>query len=595
MALLLTEPYDPVKQTRWVGDLIQQSNQLRQRQEELAAQERQKQQAMMQAELADTRRAIEIQQRQEYERAADARKEEQNAFLNEPFVDRSGGVPSSATIASSVDPQVAPPSSALIASSASPGFSMEASAAPGIGGGEPLGKVTDYGQKDDAYGDSASLGQGNYAVPTGAWDNPLSPSSLAVSPDIEEKFKAAGIAPRSPVQLKLADGTTVVRTWDDRTMQDADAAKKFGAPLRGRFDFFNPGGASSMRDKAVVGFSPVGGRAGGAAPIDGELPTGGGAAAVSNALLPQESAASPARSIAAELAKQKIPNRFAMPALVSAISRTATDATKPAKGQIQYNADGTFNLGNTLYRYDDKGEAVKVAAEPKPAAGAAPMLGEAWKTADEAVTAAEAAEKKSGNPTTFYQSPKTGLYTLKQVSAKQNDEVKAKAKEQMGLFKTQISDAKNSLNTVNREIAAFEKPDPKNPTGVFSSTTGIFTDPAGKKRFGQANVEAEKSVEATDQLETSYQRYLALKSQAKELQAKMETAQQKRDAFEELADSGVKGETYRKSLEVAEGGAPAPAAGDPNEKVAVLSPEGRPGRIPRSQLAEALKAGYTQP
>lgn len=132
---------------------------------------------------------------------------------------------------------------------------------PATGG--VLGKVTDYGQQDDPFKDSASLGQGKFAKmgPTGAWNNPLSETSLAISPDIEQQFKAAGIKQGDRVRLKLANGQIVERTWDDRTMQDEQATSKFGKPLRGRFDFYSPGGASPMRDAEVVGFEPANGTA----------------------------------------------------------------------------------------------------------------------------------------------------------------------------------------------------------------------------------------------------------------------------------------------------------------------------------------------
>lgn len=90
MSLLLTAPYDPWKQTAWVGDLIRLSAQMR---EERAKRE---QQAEQQA-LADHRRAFEFDRRLEFERArtaaddtrADARLAMERDIFNEdraPFV-----------------------------------------------------------------------------------------------------------------------------------------------------------------------------------------------------------------------------------------------------------------------------------------------------------------------------------------------------------------------------------------------------------------------------------------------------------------------------------------------------------------------------
>ena len=110
------------------------------------------------------------------------------------------------------------------------------------------GKVTSYNFKGDAYSDS------NSRAGIGAWDNKLTETSLAISPDIESKFKAAGIGKGDPVELTLADGSTVIRNWDDRTMQDKQAISKFGKPLTGRFDFHSPGGKQKNDGMAVLSF-----------------------------------------------------------------------------------------------------------------------------------------------------------------------------------------------------------------------------------------------------------------------------------------------------------------------------------------------------
>ena len=111
-----------------------------------------------------------------------------------------------------------------------------------------LGKVTSYNFPNDPYSDTNSRNR------IGAWNNRLDENSLAISPDIERKFKAAGIGKGDAVELTLADGSTVIRSWDDRTMQDAQAIKKFGKPLTGRFDFHSPGGKQKNDGMAVVSF-----------------------------------------------------------------------------------------------------------------------------------------------------------------------------------------------------------------------------------------------------------------------------------------------------------------------------------------------------
>ena len=110
------------------------------------------------------------------------------------------------------------------------------------------GKVTSYNFPGDPYSDSNSRNL------IGAWNNKLDKDSLAISPDIERKFKAAGIGKGDAVELTLADGSTVIRNWDDRTMQDEQATRKFGKPLTGRFDFHSPGGKQKNDGMAVVSF-----------------------------------------------------------------------------------------------------------------------------------------------------------------------------------------------------------------------------------------------------------------------------------------------------------------------------------------------------
>lgn len=115
-----------------------------------------------------------------------------------------------------------------------------------------MGRITSYNYKGDKYGDT------NSKKGIGAWDNKLTKDSLAVSPDIEKQFIAAGIKPMQPVTLTLADGTKITRYWDDRTMQDKQAKRELGQPLRGRFDF-NMNRADSPHEKdsvEVVAFAP---------------------------------------------------------------------------------------------------------------------------------------------------------------------------------------------------------------------------------------------------------------------------------------------------------------------------------------------------
>jgi len=109
-----------------------------------------------------------------------------------------------------------------------------------------IGFVTTYGYPKDTTPDRNSTNG------IGAWDNKLSETSMAVSRDIEAMFRKARIKPLSKLSLVLSDGTTVTRTWDDRT------AKRYkGRPLIGRFDFYYPSRQNPNEGKNVISFAKV--------------------------------------------------------------------------------------------------------------------------------------------------------------------------------------------------------------------------------------------------------------------------------------------------------------------------------------------------
>jgi len=117
---------------------------------------------------------------------------------------------------------------------------------------EPFGKITSYNWKGDPYTDSQSRAMiGSFGK--------LTEEGMAVSPDIEKQFRDQGIKPKDKVLITLADGTTMERRWEDRTMQDKQAIRKFGKPLTGRFDLNFPQGTKPHEKDglAVVGFQKL--------------------------------------------------------------------------------------------------------------------------------------------------------------------------------------------------------------------------------------------------------------------------------------------------------------------------------------------------
>ena len=115
-----------------------------------------------------------------------------------------------------------------------------------------LGKITSYNWKGDPYTDSNSR---NWI---GSWGK-ISEIGMAVSPDVEKQFREAGIKPKDKVKIVLSDGTEMERVWDNRTMQDKQAIRKFGKPLTGRFDLHFPEGTKPHEKDGVnvVGFQRV--------------------------------------------------------------------------------------------------------------------------------------------------------------------------------------------------------------------------------------------------------------------------------------------------------------------------------------------------
>jgi hypothetical protein len=117
---------------------------------------------------------------------------------------------------------------------------------------KPLGKITSYNWQGDPYTDTNSRNLiGSFGK--------ITPEGMAISPDIEKQFKEAGIKPKDRVKIVLSDGTQLERVWEDRTMQDKQAIRKFGKPLTGRFDLHFPEGKSPHEKDgiAVVGFQKL--------------------------------------------------------------------------------------------------------------------------------------------------------------------------------------------------------------------------------------------------------------------------------------------------------------------------------------------------
>lgn len=109
-------------------------------------------------------------------------------------------------------------------------------------GGTTQWRTTTYGQRD---ANETTPDRNSVELRKGAWENGLDSDSFAVSPDVERQFVAQNIKPHDWVELRLANGKTITKRWDDRTSDK----------LTGRIDLFTPNGKNPDADVPVVGFS----------------------------------------------------------------------------------------------------------------------------------------------------------------------------------------------------------------------------------------------------------------------------------------------------------------------------------------------------
>lgn len=128
------------------------------------------------------------------------------------------------------------------------------------------GKVTSYGYSSDPHADSYSaMAVGSFsgaeaeaAAKAGKYHPlKLKKGDMAVSPDVEEQFRADGIEPGDIVRVTMANGKQKTVRWMDRTANDKQAAERGLPPLRGRFDFYSPDGPHPDDGVGVVSFAKV--------------------------------------------------------------------------------------------------------------------------------------------------------------------------------------------------------------------------------------------------------------------------------------------------------------------------------------------------
>lgn len=233
----------------------------------------------------------------------------------------------------------------------------------------------------------------------------LRPDSVALSRDLEAEANARGIHLGQDVDFTLADGTKVLRHWDDRT----------AAGLTGRVDFYTPDNKSPFADAQVINMAPAGpGGVADPAPNspsaqlirnltpqsqgdedddsqtlrpepadpaltlqDFQMPPAVTPAAPNMAQqLTAPQPASPAAQIAALIgpdgaARVNAIRALELKGIVKPGSSGAALQQELAQGRrvegravgqpkIEYLPDGTVRAGTTLYKYNDDGELVRI-------------------------------------------------------------------------------------------------------------------------------------------------------------------------------------------------------------------------------------------
>ena len=104
------------------------------------------------------------------------------------------------------------------------------------------GTITSYGYPNDECYDW------NSAHGIGAWSNKLQGyKSMAVSPDIQQAFRSAGIDPLGGVEIQCANGDVLSLAWDDKT----------SSRLTGRFDIYSPRARAAHEGQTVTRFRRI--------------------------------------------------------------------------------------------------------------------------------------------------------------------------------------------------------------------------------------------------------------------------------------------------------------------------------------------------
>lgn len=394
-----------------------------------------------------------------------------------------------------------------------PDAGSAASPAPSISVSSPsseaagLGVITDYGQKDDPYLDSLTAA-GKSAIGN------LREDSLALSPDLEAKMKAAGAKIGTPVKLTLSDGTELVRHWDDRTSDK----------LTGRVDLFSPSGPSPLRGKQVVSITPATGD-----------------------MRPSQQIASVAKDL----------------------ETSGLFTGKQAKSILTSFAGATYG---SLARAQAK------------AAAQAPSDNNLYDNVDSALEAAKQYKNEG-----FFAVPKlqakSGKYALNFYDRNQDLQARKSAEAEAKIIGATITDYKGGLRAAQKQVADLEK-----TNDIFTRTTGLFDSGDGKLRFGEKEKPSEKSRIATKQEADQFREYLAAKARITELEGELELKRSARDELSDIISNGVRSQHFAKPA--VEESVEQPIA---DEKVAVISPTGQRGKIPKSQLEAALKNGFKLP
>lgn len=138
---------------------------------------------------------------------------------------------------------------------------------------------------------------------------------------------------------------------------------------------------------------------------------------------------------------------------------------------------------------------------------------------------------------------RTKKYGLKFFSKDEDETARREAKTRFDMADRSLRENDRRVSDVNKRLDALAVKHP-----VIANTTGIFTAPDGKRRFGQADTRAENSELVTPESETALTDYRGLRQELGLLTQSGNELREARTRFDDMAKNGFRSQTFRDSM-----------------------------------------------